>query len=119
MSKIAVLVPGIGYTCDRPLLYFAGNCLCRAVPCALGTSFTFFRINLISQQVLTDMGAALFIDDVLLKFLRETVHRADDRLRRTLSESAECCAFNHVRKFSQFIQIGHLSFSVDDSLHDF
>ena len=25
MSKIAVLVPGIGYTCDRPLLYFAGK----------------------------------------------------------------------------------------------
>ncbi len=25
MRKIAVLVPGIGYTCDRPLLYFAGK----------------------------------------------------------------------------------------------
>lgn len=25
MSKIAVLIPGIGYTCDRPLLYFAGK----------------------------------------------------------------------------------------------
>jgi phosphoglycolate phosphatase len=25
MSKIAVLVPGIGYTCDRPLLYYSGK----------------------------------------------------------------------------------------------
>lgn len=25
MSKIAVLFPGIGYTCDRPLLYYSGK----------------------------------------------------------------------------------------------
>lgn len=25
MNKIAILVPGIGYTCDRPLLYYAGK----------------------------------------------------------------------------------------------
>jgi len=30
MSKIAVLFPGIGYTCDRPLLYYAGK-LCASL----------------------------------------------------------------------------------------
>ena len=25
MSKIAVLFPGIGYTCDKPLLYYSAS----------------------------------------------------------------------------------------------
>lgn len=29
-NKIAVLFPGIGYTCDRPLLYYAGKCAGKA-----------------------------------------------------------------------------------------
>ena len=29
MSKIAVYFPGIGYHCDKPLLYYSRNCACE------------------------------------------------------------------------------------------
>ncbi len=66
MRKIAVIFPGIGYTKDRPLLYYSGK---QALKCGYELHFAdFFGIEW-SKEKLKDHG---FLLDVLEKGLKTT-----------------------------------------------
>ena len=72
MRKIAVIFPGIGYTKDRPLLYFSGK---QALKCGYELHFVEFSGIEWSKEKLKDRG---FLLEVLEKSLKKTEEALDD-----------------------------------------
>ena len=80
MNKTAVIFPGIGYHCDKPLLYYASKLAASHGYDVIRITYPEFPVNL--------KGAT---DEQLMEFLEMGVARTEEILKDTrLNDPAVC-----------------------------
>ena len=91
----------------------------RAVLGAYTATAALLRIDGVGQQSLALLRAALVLLHVLLIFFVEVVHRGEDRVRRSLSESAESGVLDDLGEVLEHLQVLHLTLSFGNLGKDF